>query len=125
MNIRSICKLFRPYASAISAIVIFSVLVSLINVVTPFINRFMIDQGLLNGDIFIVLCSVLLLIFLHICDNAIQYFQTKQEVLVANSFGKDLKIKAMRHGLKLNQKHFKEQGFYKTIGDVLYDISSL
>ena len=125
MNIRSICKLFRPYASAISAIVIFSVLVSLINVVTPFINRFMIDQGLLNGDIFIILCSVLLLIFLHICDNAIQYFQTKQEVLVANSFGKDLKIKAMRHGLKLNQKHFKEQGFYKTIGDVLYDISSL
>ena len=58
-------------------------------------------------------------------DNIRSSFQAKQEILVANSFGKDLKVKAMRHGLKLNPEHFKEQGFYKTIGDVLYDISSL
>lgn len=125
MNLRSIYKLFKPYASAISSIIIFSILVSLINVITPFVNRFMIDQGLLNGSLPTVFCSILVLISLHICDNAIQYFQAKQEILVANSFGKDLKIKAMRHGLKLNPEHFKEQGFYKTIGDVLYDISSL
>ena len=85
----------------------------------------MIDQGLLKSDIQSVLYAIFLLLFLHICDNAIQYFQTKQEIFVANSFGKDLKIKALRHGLKLNPKHYKEQGFYKTIGDVFYDISSL
>jgi len=125
MNLRSIYKLLKPYTSAIFSIIIFSLLVSLIHVAAPFANRFMIDQGLLKSDIQSVLYAIFLLLFLHICDNAIQYFQTKQEIFVANSFGKDLKIKALRHGLKLNPKHYKEQGFYKTIGDVFYDISSL
>ena len=125
MNLRSIYKLFKPYASAVSLIIIFSLLVSLINIATPFVNRFMIDQGLLNGDIPAVLYAILLLLFLRICENIIQYFQRKQEILVANSFGKDLKVKALRHGLKLNPKHFKEDGFYKIIGDVLYDIGNL
>ncbi len=125
MNLRSIYKLFKPYMSAIYSILIFSILVSLISVAAPFVNRFMIDQGLLSGNIHVVFIAILLLLLLHTCDNTIQYFQAKQEILVANSFGKDLKVKAMRHGLKLNPEHFKEQGFYKTIGDVLYDISSL
>ncbi len=125
MNLRNIYKLFRPYAYAISSMIIFSLLVSLIHALSPFANRFMIDQGLLKGDILSVFYAILFLLFLHICDNAIQYFQTKQEIRIANSFGKDLKLKALRHGLKLNPKHYKEQGFYKTIGDVLYDISSL
>ena len=125
MNLRSIYRLFLPYASAVSAIIVFSVLVSLINAATPFINRLMSDQGLLRGDLNAVLYSVLLLLFLRTGDNAIQYFQRKQEILVANSFGKDLKVKALRHGLKLNPQHWKDNGFFKTIGDVLYDIDIL
>lgn len=125
MNFRDIYRLFKPYATAVSIIIFFSLLVSIISTATPFVNSFMIDQGLLKGDISIVCFSVLLLLFLHICDNTIQYFQSKQEIQVANSFGKDLKLKALSHGLRLKPECFKEQGFYKTIGDALYDISNL
>ena len=125
MNLKNIYKLFKPYASAVSSIIIFSILVSLINAITPFVNRFMIDQGLLDGNMPSVFRSILLLLFLHLCDNVIQYFQEKQEIIVANSFGKDLKVKALRHGLKLNPVYLKEHGFYKTIGDALYDINAL
>ena len=125
MNLRNIYKLFKPYTSSIAAIILFSLLVSLVNIITPFVNRFMIDQGLLKGNISVVFSAVLLLLFLYLCDNAIQYFQRKQEILVSNSFGKDLKIKALSHGLKLNPRHFKDQGFYKITGDVLYDIDNL
>lgn len=62
--------------------------------------------------------------FMHV-KMPFSFFKKKQEILVANSFGKGLKIKALRHGLKLNPEHFKEQGFYKIIGDALYDISNL
>ena len=54
MNLRGIYKLFKPYMSAIYSILIFSILVSLISVAAPFVNRFMIDQGLLSGNIHVV-----------------------------------------------------------------------
>lgn len=125
MKIRDIYKLFKPYISAICIMIFFSILVSILNAVTPFVNRYLIDLGLVEKNIKIVFYCVLSLILLYLLDNIIQYSQTKQELLVANSIGKSLKVKALAHGLKMSPKYYEEQGFYKTIGDALYNIDSI
>lgn len=48
MRMRDIYKLFKPYLSAICVMILFSILVSVINAVTPFVNRHMIDFGLME-----------------------------------------------------------------------------
>lgn len=125
MRMRDIYKLFKPYLSAICVMILFSILVSVINAVTPFVNRHMIDFGLMEQNVSVVFHTVLVLIGLYFLDNIIQYAQTKQELQVANAIGKSLKVKALTHGLKMNPKYYEEQGFYKTIGDALYNIDSI
>ncbi len=125
MKIRDIYKLFKPYISAICIMIFFSILVSVFNAVTPFVNRYLIDLGLIEKNSKIVFYCVLSLILLYLLDNIVQYSQTRQELQVANSIGKALKVKALTHGLKMSPKYYEEQGFYKTIGDALYNIDSI
>lgn len=104
---------------------LYVLLISIISVVSPFLNSTMIDEGLLKQNLPAVAFFVLMLILLQSLEHIIQYLQTKQEIRLTNALGKDLKIKALSHGLRLRPEHFKEKGFYKTIGDALYDISSI
>ena len=125
MKFRDIYKLLKPYVSIIRILSLYVLLLSVISIVTPFLNSFMIDRGLLRQDIPTVSFFVLLLILLQALDSMIQYLQTKQEIILTNMLGRDLKVKALSHGLKLNPEHFKEQDFYKTISDALYDIGNI
>jgi ABC-type bacteriocin/lantibiotic exporter with double-glycine peptidase domain len=102
-----------------------AIIISGIAAVTPFISRSMIDNGMLKGNISIVVNWVLLLISLQIAGQCIEYLQRKEEIIITNDLGKSLKMRAFEHGLKLKPRYFKEQGFYKTISDALYDITSI
>lgn len=125
MNIKSVFRLLKPYSRMIAAIIVYAVLISILAAVMPFINQRMLDRGLLAGNIQNVINFVFLLLFMQCSDRILQYLQRRQEIRITNALGKDLKIKALSHGLKLKPHYFKEQSFYKTIGDALYDISSL
>lgn len=125
MNFQDIYKILKPYSSIVRILIFYVLLISVISIISPFINSFMIDEGLLKQDISTVIFFVLILILLQTLDHIIQYFQAKQEIKLTNTLGKDWKLKAMSHGLKLNPEHFKEEGFYKTIGDALYDIGTI
>jgi ABC-type bacteriocin/lantibiotic exporter with double-glycine peptidase domain len=102
-----------------------AVIISGIAAVTPFVNRNMIDNGLLRGDIRAVVSLVLLLMLLQIGGQFIEYLQRKQEIDIANDLGERLKTEAFEHGLKLKPHYFKEEGFYKRISDALYDITRI
>ena len=63
------------------------------------------------------------MIFLQLSGQCIEYMQRRIEINITNDLGKDMKTKAFEHGLKLKPSYFKEQGFFKTISDALYDIA--
>jgi len=117
--------MLKPYRKQMAIIMMLALMIAGISTLTPFISRNMIDNGLLQGNIFIVIQLVLLLIFLEVFGQFIEYLQRVQEINITNDLGKKLKTNAFEHGLKLKPHYFKDRGFYKTIGDALYDISSI
>ena len=106
-------------------VMLFAVVISAIAAVTPFVSQNMIDNGLLKNNIKAVVLFVVLIIILQTGSQLIEYLQKKQEITITNALGKKMKIETLDHGLKLKPHYFKEQGFYKTIGDALYDISNI
>jgi len=125
MPLKDILNMLKPYRKQVLFIIVLAVVVSAISAATPFISSNMIDKGLLAGNIQIVVYLVLLIIILQLSGQAIEYLQRKEEIKITNDLGKNLKTEAFEHGLKLKPHYFKEQGFYKTISDALFDISSI
>jgi len=125
MTFRNVFEMLKPYRVRMAIIMGQAVIVAAISALTPFISRDMIDIGLLQGEIRIVVNLVLVLILLHVFGQFIEYLQRVQEINISNHLSKKLKAEAFEHGLKLKPRYFKEEGFFKTIGDALYDISSI
>ncbi len=125
MKFKDVLSILKPYRSKMALIMLFAVVISAIAAVTPFVSQNMIDNGLLKNNIKAVVIFVVLIIILQTGSQLIEYLQKKQEITITNALGKKMKIEALDHGLKLKPHYFKEQGFYKTIGDALYDISSI
>lgn len=125
MKFSHVLKMLKPYRVQMIIIMLLALIISGISVITPFINRNMIDKGLLLGNMRTVICLILLLILLQVGGQFIEYLQRRQEINITNDLGKKLKTEAFEHGLKLKPHYFKEQGFYKTIGDALHQISNI
>ena len=125
MTFKSVFKMMKPYRRQMMIIMALALIVLGISAITPFVNRNMIDNGILKGDIRIVVSLVLLMALLQMGGLFVEYLQRIQEINITNDLGKKLKTEAFEHGLKLKPHYFKEQGFYKTIGDALYDISNI
>lgn len=125
MTLRGALKLLKPYRKRMAVIMALALVISAISAVSPFISRTMLDNGLLAGDIKVVATLVLLLVALQVGSQLIEYLQRVQEVNISNALGKRLKAEAFGHGLRLKPSYFKEEGFYKTISDALYDISNI
>lgn len=125
MTYRSALKMLKPYRKRMMIIMALATIILGISAVTPFLNKNLIDNGVLQGDIHTVIFLVLLLILLHLAGQFLEYLQRKQEIEITNDLGKKLKTEAFEHGLRLKPHYFKEQGFYKTIGDALYDVANI
>jgi ABC-type bacteriocin/lantibiotic exporter with double-glycine peptidase domain len=102
-----------------------AVAVSCISATMPFINRNMIDNGLLRGNMSVIASLVFLLVLLQIGGQCIEYLQRRQEIDISNDLSKRLKTQAFDHGLRLKHQYFKDEGFYKRISDAIYDITKI
>lgn len=125
MKITEFLKIIKPYRKLISLVMLYAVLLSIIAAVVPFINSNMINYGLLNNNIRITAVYVLATIALELLDKLIQYLQQHTEIQISNDLGKKMKVDAFIHGLKLKPYYFKDKGFFKTVGDALYDIGNI
>ncbi len=125
MEFKNIFKILMPYRTMMLRLAIYAILMSVIAAIVPFLSSYMIDHGLLPGKLYIVLFSVTVILLLQISDTVLQYLQTRQNIQLTNALGKELKLQAFEHGLKLKPVYFKDHGFYKTIGDALYDIGNI
>ncbi|MCL2226467.1 MAG: ABC transporter ATP-binding protein/permease [Oscillospiraceae bacterium] len=117
--------MLKPYRSQMAVMMALAVALSGVFAISPFVSRSMVDDGLLMGEIRVVATLVALLIVLHLAAQLIEYLQRTLEISISNDLSKKLKTEAFEHGLKLKPHHFREHGFYKTVGDALYDITNI
>jgi ABC-type bacteriocin/lantibiotic exporter with double-glycine peptidase domain len=125
MSLRDALKMLKPYRVRVMAIMALALIISAISAASPFVSREMFDTGLLQGNTRAVIRYVSIFLLMQVGGQIIEYLQRTQEISVSNDLGKNMKIEAFEHGLKLKPRYFKEHGFYKTIGDAIYDISNI
>lgn len=125
MKMQEIFLWLRPYRQKIAAVIVSSIFLSVVTAVTPIINSRMIDEGLIRLNLRNIIFFSVILILLQILDKVLQFIQTRQEILISNSFGKDLKIKVLEHGFRLKPDYIREHGFYETVSNALYDIGNI
>lgn len=118
-------KLLKPYRRQMAFMMILAVAISVVSAVTPFVSEKMIDNGILVGNISYVVKLALLIILLQVIGRVVEYVQQRCEINISNSLGEELKTNAFEHGLKLKPSYFKDNNFFKTMSDAVYDISSL
>ncbi len=125
MKFRDVFVLLKPYKKHMIIIMMLAIIIAVISAVTPFISQNMIDLGLLQGNFKIVVILVLFILLLQVVGKITEYLQQKQEIEITNLLGEELKTKAFEHGLRLKPHYYKENTFYNTISDALYDISMI
>jgi ATP-binding cassette subfamily B protein len=125
VKFRDVFVLLKPYRKRMAFIMVLAVVIAVVSAVTPFVNQNMIDLGLLQGNVKVVVTLVLLILVLQIGSRLLEYLQQKQEIEITNLLGEELKTKAFEHGLRLKPHYYKENTFYKTMSDAIYDISMI
>jgi ATP-binding cassette subfamily B protein len=125
MTFRNALKMLKPYRARMMVIMALALIISGISAITPFVSRKMLDDGLLQAQTHTVVSLVLLLILLQVGSQLIEYLQRVQEIKITNDIGKKMKTDVFEHGLKLKSHYFREQNFYKTISDALFDVSNI
>ena len=125
MKLKDALGMLKPFRMRMTIIMALAVVLSVISAVTPFMNRNMIDNGLLKNNIRTVIVFILIIIVLQMFGYILEFIQRKQEIEITNALGKKLKAEAFMHGIRLKPSYFSDEGFYKTIGDALYDISNI
>lgn len=125
MYIKQIKSYLKSYKSQIVLIIVLSLGVSLTTAVAPFVTQRLIDNGLIAKEIYTVISCVAILIGFCISNQIMVYAQRIIEINISNDLGKELKLKALNHGMKLKPAFFKGQGFYKIISDAVFEISQV
>jgi ATP-binding cassette subfamily B protein len=125
MTFKSALKMLKPYRARMMAIMALALIISGISAIAPFVSRKMLDDGLLQAQTRTVVSLVLLLILLQVGSQLIEYLQRVQEIKITNDIGEKMKTDVFEHGLKLKPHYFREQNFYKTVSDALYDVSHI
>lgn len=125
MKFKDVFIMITPYRMQIIVLITLAFVVSVITAITPFISQKMIDSGLVELNIQVVVVCALLLLVAGIVNHFLEYFQQKIEIDISNALNKKLKKDTLAHGFRISPKHYKDHSVYKILGDALYDIDTI
>ena len=72
MTFKAAMAMMKPYKKRIAIIIAFSVIILLISAVTPFVNRDMIDNGILQKDLKTVVKLVFVIVVLQVTSRVVE-----------------------------------------------------
>jgi len=123
--IRNLYAIVYNYRFSIMKSLLFSIIISLLSVISPILSKKIIDEGIVNNNVTALISFVLIIILLFITIQVIIHFQTILQLKVHNNLSLTLSSEAFSHALKLRVCHLKETGLYKLINDANYHIQIL
>lgn len=114
----NIIVLLAPYKTQVFVTLLFSMAVALGNVVIPKLSQELIDIGLMNSDINIVIKLSLIIILINIVEQGLLFFQGNIYLKIQNQLRKNLSLKAFRHMCHLKMKYYEEKNSHEYLSSV-------
>lgn len=122
-------KTFWDYAkehrTSICFIFALSIGTSLFSACMPFINRIMIDHGLMALNIPVTVLGAIGLLAVSFLGRLCEYGENKTELSMCYQIGVRWKKDAFEHAMKLRPVYYKEKGVFRIVRDATFDIECI
>lgn len=116
--LKNILNLLQPHKGKVILSLTFSLIISLLCVITPSLSKIFIDEGVLPGNISLVAALSLFIIFLSILNYILLLLQSLLHINIQNDIQLDLSCISFNHLIKLKMKYFEESGSFAIITSV-------
>ena len=118
-------KLLLTYKKQLVLNAILSLLLLVIYMATPILEKRIIDIGILSKNYKVLLKLVLIAALISISGYIIQYIQMHIQSGVAAAFRSSLKVEALSHALRLKMHHLKEHTMLALMSDANNDVNNM
>ena len=109
--------MLRPHVKKISVIFLLMLTLSGLNMIIPFYQQKIVDEGILNNDLHLVIRLLFYIFVILFLSGLITALQNYLQSDISLKVGKKLELSILEHTLKLKYCYLKEQGIYKIVKD--------
>ncbi|MCE3200479.1 ABC transporter ATP-binding protein [Paenibacillus sonchi] len=114
-----------PYRRTLIISIFLSIIVTIINAAIPIVQQNLIDKGLMQQDINVLLVLTVILIALALIAGAIAYLISVLQIDVNLKFTRSMHLEVLRHSLRLKSSYLRNEGILKIINDAEYNIQTI
>lgn len=115
----------KEHKTSIAFIVILSLGTSLFSACMPFINRMMLDQGLMALNLPVTALGAAGLLAVSFLGRLCEYVENKAELSMCYRIGVKWKRDAFEHAMNLRPGYYKENGVFRIVRDATFDIECI
>lgn len=123
--ISRIINLFKPYKWKIILVIICIIISSGLSILTPLINQRLMDDGLIEKNLSIIIKYSVYNLILIIIIQAIGIIETKYRSYIENLLSYNLEKEAFKHTLKLKISFFSSANYAEIMSNLRTDISNI
>lgn len=108
-----ICNLLKPYGKKIICLSILMLLTAVGNMAIPLLQQKIIDVGILEKEIYVLIQLVIVTILLYLIIAFFSYIQNRIQVEINCDFQKSLNLKSMEHLFRIKKDILDKEGVMK------------
>ncbi|MCX7921469.1 MAG: ABC transporter ATP-binding protein/permease [Clostridia bacterium] len=123
--LKKVLALFKPYKKEIAAIIIIMLVSAGINMIIPLISKQMMDKGILEKNVLMVIKFSIASLCLILLDQGFGMLETKYRAYINSLMSYELSKNAFRHILKLKMKYFNNTNFAEVMNNVNMDVTNI
>ena len=123
--LRFILDLLKPYKIRIIIVSVCMIFVSLLGILSPLLQRILFDDGIVAGNLNIVIKYTLIIIALFLIEQIFEFLQFIHYEYINKQIPFNLLYRAVNHSIELKVAYHKDNNFTKTINNVYSDVSNI
>jgi ATP-binding cassette subfamily B protein len=120
-----ILKCFKPYIKQILIILFIMLLSTITSLLSPLINKHLMDDGLLAGSWTNVIKYSLVSFIIILLGQGVSFLETKYEARLSTLFPYDMSIMAFKKNLKLKMEYLNNTNYSETLNNLNMDIGNI
>lgn len=111
-------NMLKPHIKKMCIILLLMILISILNILIPFYQQKIIDEGILNNNLYYVIKLLVFIIAIFLISGIITVIQNYLQIDISLKVCQKLEVSIFEHALKLKYNYIQEHGIYKIIKDV-------
>lgn len=111
-------NMLKPHTRKMCVIVLLMIIISGLNILVPFYQQKIVDDGILNNNLYLVIQLLLCIIVIFLISGIITVIQNYLQADISLKVSQKLEVSIFEHALKLKYSYIQENGIYKIVKDV-------